>query len=300
MKTNTEEDWDTSTSPFIDYTGCSAESISTAGSPLSPTNTCTPTLSQSFEELNFRAACSKSLDPSAAMLSSSSGWGSSSQYSTDTSSYPSSTSSAQSYYSTDRPAMVAPGRSQQNLPSLTEMNLNSTPSYTSRPAHGRIHPHHHTLLGSSLSTPYFSHNTDALDISYTASKPTLASPYTTPYNSFSPRSGYNHGTQYSSNLESYTPAIDTYAYSNGHSWPPSLPYPSNYPNMSDTASISSGRRRRGNLPKHVTDILRAWFHDHLDHPYPTDEDKQMLIGRTNLTISQVGTALAQNKSSYDN
>lgn len=275
-------------------------STSTAASPPQSASTCVPTFSQPLEGLSFRAAYSKSPDLSADMLSSSLGWGSSSQYSTGTSSYPSSTSSAQSYYSTNRPAMVAPGRSQQSLPSLTEMNLNSTPSYTSRPAHGRIHPHHHNLLGSPLSTPYLNHNTDTLDISYTASKPTLASPYTTPYNSFSPRSGYNHNTQYSSNIESYTPSIDTYAYSNGHSWPPSLPYPSNYPNMSDTASIGSGRRRRGNLPKYVTDILRAWFHDHLDHPYPTDEDKQMLIGRTNLTISQVSISLPRNESPYRN
>ena len=47
------------------------------------------------------------------------------------------------------------------------------------------------------------------------------------------------------------------------------------------------KRRRGNLPKQVTDILRAWFHDHLDHPYPTEEDKQMFIARTGLSISQV-------------
>ena len=47
------------------------------------------------------------------------------------------------------------------------------------------------------------------------------------------------------------------------------------------------KRRRGNLPKSVTDILRAWFHEHLDHPYPTEEDKQMFIARTGLSISQV-------------
>lgn len=47
------------------------------------------------------------------------------------------------------------------------------------------------------------------------------------------------------------------------------------------------KRRRGNLPKPVTDILRAWFHEHLDHPYPSEEDKQMFMTRTGLTISQV-------------
>ncbi|KAK2783291.1 hypothetical protein FQN53_009279 [Emmonsiellopsis sp. PD_33] len=47
------------------------------------------------------------------------------------------------------------------------------------------------------------------------------------------------------------------------------------------------KKRRGNLPKPVTDILRAWFHEHLDHPYPSEEDKQMFITRTGLTISQI-------------
>lgn len=52
---------------------------------------------------------------------------------------------------------------------------------------------------------------------------------------------------------------------------------------------SRTKKRRGNLPKPVTDILRAWFHEHLDHPYPNEDDKQMLIARTGLTISQVCT-----------
>jgi hypothetical protein len=50
---------------------------------------------------------------------------------------------------------------------------------------------------------------------------------------------------------------------------------------------SRNKRRRGNLPKPVTDILKQWFHEHLDHPYPSEEDKQMFIARTGLTISQV-------------
>lgn len=48
------------------------------------------------------------------------------------------------------------------------------------------------------------------------------------------------------------------------------------------------RRRRGNLPKPVTDILRAWFHEHLEHPYPSEDDKQIFMNRTGLSISQVG------------
>ena len=47
------------------------------------------------------------------------------------------------------------------------------------------------------------------------------------------------------------------------------------------------KKRRGNLPKHVTDILRIWFTDHLAHPYPTEDEKQALMQQTGLSISQV-------------
>ncbi|KAJ9494870.1 homeodomain superfamily protein [Exophiala xenobiotica] len=52
-------------------------------------------------------------------------------------------------------------------------------------------------------------------------------------------------------------------------------------------SHGNGRRRRGNLPKPITDILRLWLQEHLDHPYPSDEQKQVFIQRTGLTISQI-------------
>ncbi|KAL8730179.1 MAG: hypothetical protein Q9166_004262 [cf. Caloplaca sp. 2 TL-2023] len=45
----------------------------------------------------------------------------------------------------------------------------------------------------------------------------------------------------------------------------------------------SNKKRRGNLPKHTTDILRAWLHDHLDHAYPSEEQKQHLIRETGLS-----------------
>ncbi|GFF26719.1 isoform D of homeobox protein homothorax [Aspergillus udagawae] len=61
---------------------------------------------------------------------------------------------------------------------------------------------------------------------------------------------------------------------------------SNFGILGDSVD-SKNKRRRGNLPKPVTDILRAWFHEHLDHPYPSEEDKQMFMTRTGLTISQI-------------
>ncbi|KAG8736623.1 hypothetical protein FRC10_009120 [Ceratobasidium sp. 414] len=46
-------------------------------------------------------------------------------------------------------------------------------------------------------------------------------------------------------------------------------------------------RRRGKLPKHVTETLRTWLLSHADHPYPTEEEKKMLCNVTSLTLSQV-------------
>lgn len=64
-----------------------------------------------------------------------------------------------------------------------------------------------------------------------------------------------------------------------------------YP-MMGYPSHANGRRRRGNLPKQITDVLRIWLQDHLDHPYPSDEQKQIFIQRTGLTISQVSFQLS--------
>lgn len=47
------------------------------------------------------------------------------------------------------------------------------------------------------------------------------------------------------------------------------------------------KRRRGNLPKAVIDTLKSWFTEHIAHPYPTEEEKQILMAKTGLTISQV-------------
>ena len=46
------------------------------------------------------------------------------------------------------------------------------------------------------------------------------------------------------------------------------------------------RKRRGNLPKETTDKLRAWFVAHLQHPYPTEDEKQELMRQTGLQMSK--------------
>ncbi|CBY02460.1 hypothetical protein LEMA_P012470.1 [Plenodomus lingam JN3] len=47
------------------------------------------------------------------------------------------------------------------------------------------------------------------------------------------------------------------------------------------------RKRRGNLPKEATNILKEWFAANRASPYPTEEQKLMLCNRTTLSINQV-------------
>ncbi|KAL9612786.1 MAG: hypothetical protein Q9167_002621 [Letrouitia subvulpina] len=49
----------------------------------------------------------------------------------------------------------------------------------------------------------------------------------------------------------------------------------------------ANKKRRGNLPKSTTEILKEWLVQHLDHAYPNEEQKQMLIERTGMSTSQV-------------
>jgi len=47
------------------------------------------------------------------------------------------------------------------------------------------------------------------------------------------------------------------------------------------------KKRRGNLPKVATNILKKWLFDHLFHPYPTEEEKSVLGQQTGLTMNQI-------------
>ncbi|KAK9325780.1 homeobox KN domain-containing protein [Lipomyces orientalis] len=60
-----------------------------------------------------------------------------------------------------------------------------------------------------------------------------------------------------------------------------------HPHHHHQSSAHSQKKRRGNLPKHVTDILRNWLNAHVQHPYPTEEEKTMFMQQTGLTMNQI-------------
>jgi hypothetical protein len=47
------------------------------------------------------------------------------------------------------------------------------------------------------------------------------------------------------------------------------------------------RKRRGNLPKEATNILKRWFHENRATPYPSEDQKLELCSLTSLTMNQV-------------
>jgi len=63
--------------------------------------------------------------------------------------------------------------------------------------------------------------------------------------------------------------------------------PQEEPNNDGYDQSRFGKRRRGNLPKPITDLLRKWLHAHEQHPYPTEDQKQDLVSKTGLTMNQV-------------
>ncbi|KAG0042197.1 hypothetical protein BGZ83_000781 [Gryganskiella cystojenkinii] len=55
----------------------------------------------------------------------------------------------------------------------------------------------------------------------------------------------------------------------------------------NAGSVDPNRKRRGNLPKSVTAVLKAWLVQHAIHPYPTEDQKQQLSEATNLSMNQI-------------
>ncbi|PVF98485.1 hypothetical protein CPB86DRAFT_354904 [Serendipita vermifera] len=53
------------------------------------------------------------------------------------------------------------------------------------------------------------------------------------------------------------------------------------------AAVGTQTRRRGKLPKPVTEFLKKWLLAHTDHPYPTEDEKKWLCSETGLSMSQV-------------
>lgn len=53
--------------------------------------------------------------------------------------------------------------------------------------------------------------------------------------------------------------------------------------------VFSFRRKRRNFSKQATEILNEYFYSHLSNPYPSEEAKEELARKANITLAQVIT-----------
>ena len=51
------------------------------------------------------------------------------------------------------------------------------------------------------------------------------------------------------------------------------------------------RRKRRNFSKQATEILNEYFYSHLSNPYPSEEAKEELARKCNITVAQVSSAM---------
>jgi len=99
-------------------------------------------------------------------------------------------------------------------------------------------------------------------------------------NSSSNQPPTSHPTPTPNNSSSHHNSSETLHINQGH------PNQAN-PMMMTTQAKSPPKKRRGNLPKHVTAILKSWLLEHVKHPYPTEEEKVKLACETGLTLNQI-------------
>lgn len=55
-------------------------------------------------------------------------------------------------------------------------------------------------------------------------------------------------------------------------------------------------RKKKRLPQKATKLLNEWFMQHLDHPYPTEEEKRVLSTRCDITVEQVSRWFANKRT----
>ena len=193
--------------------------------------------------------------------------------------YPSSSSSAAhpTYPSMSREQPLSAGlpalrNSSSGIQSENEVfDQRSLPSLFGNSPGGPISPY-----SQERPSLYGSHHNPAQPYPPSRQAYSLPTPEQAPY----PSGGDIQSRQYSYPTTQYT---DRSPFMSGSSHGQ---YPVNFDTGAEYGEPKN-KRRRGNLPKAVTDIMRAWFQDHIAHPYPTEEEKQILMHRTGLTISQV-------------
>lgn len=67
-----------------------------------------------------------------------------------------------------------------------------------------------------------------------------------------------------------------------------------------SVSLGQSRAKSRQLNARAVNLMTEWYEKHIDHPYPTDEDKQILAQEGNLGLSQVKAWFANKRNRSSN
>ncbi|PVH95743.1 hypothetical protein DM02DRAFT_632588 [Periconia macrospinosa] len=149
------------------------------------------------------------------------------------------------------------------------------------------HVRHHSTSGIHQPAQYAHHQRPSVSSAGSYHQPAQhheypGNYYPEPHNAYRPQDPY-YGQPHYANVP--PPGYEgTVAY---HHQPAQYSYTFQSALNVDQNSFGPNRRRRGNLPKEATAILKDWFHKHSDSPYPTEDEKLELCRQTGLTLNQV-------------
>lgn len=171
------------------------------------------------------------------------------------------------------------------------------------PAHGPVHPSRssvsyappHASASSRAPVPSSSshrayehppmHSSMGSRHGYT-SGPATSGP------AYEQRPGYYHEPATPTQGYGYEQPRDPYYNRGGHAESHHASYENNYSNIHFQQHVGPehnafNRKRRGNLPKEATNLLKEWFATNRTSPYPTEDQKIDLCNRTGLSLNQV-------------
>lgn len=141
--------------------------------------------------------------------------------------------------------------------------------------HTGYHPQHApTAMAPAAYTPAPVHHYEHRPSYYQDAHPSSHHPYDRAgHEPYYPRAAYTAAPHPGYGQESYHHQTQPYSYT--------------FQSTLGVDQNSFNRKRRGNLPKEATGILKAWFSTHRESPYPTEDEKMSLCQQTGLTLNQV-------------
>ncbi|ORZ09161.1 hypothetical protein BCR42DRAFT_455093 [Absidia repens] len=176
---------------------------------------------------------------------------------------------------------VSPSTSTTSTATAASSSSSSASTCDSIETIDTIQDNHHQTMNSAARPPYSS----LLYVAACHSDNENTKIPTPP--SLSLSSSYSSPTLVTPDLSSSSSSSSSLSSSSSSSSSQTSPPVSVRAEKRDVGNSEPKKRRRGNLPKEVTEFLKRWLVQHKKHPYPSEKEKIDLAHQTGLTVNQI-------------